>query len=64
VVKVFRRYRSVRPGASRWRKGEYDGSGGWRLIDSMCLASFMRPEEPAPKGQKSLAQGLPRVGIK
>jgi hypothetical protein len=30
----------------------------------MCLASFMRPEGTAPKGQKSLAQGLPWVDIK
>jgi hypothetical protein len=27
----------------------------------MCLASFMRPEGTAPKGQKSLAQGLPHA---
>jgi hypothetical protein len=28
----------------------------------MCLASVIRSERPAPKGQESLAQGLPWVG--
>jgi hypothetical protein len=27
----------------------------------MCLASVIRPDGPAPKGQESLAQGLPWV---
>jgi hypothetical protein len=27
----------------------------------MCLAPIVRPEEPAPRGQESIAQGLPWV---
>jgi hypothetical protein len=32
-----------------------------RLEAYACLASVIRPEGPAPKGQESLAQGLPWV---
>jgi hypothetical protein len=32
-----------------------------RRISGMCLAPVIRPDGPAPKGQESLAQGLPWV---